>query len=208
MEKPADIEKLKYNAAQDADSPLRQNQLGNAYFKEGKFKEARQCYLNAVELNPNVPVYYENIGLASDELGDWQSSVEAYEKAAALSPSWSIHNSLGIAYYKLNDHKHAIENYLSAIELDPKQAIFYDNLGLAYDQLSKLNESEKADNEKKAENAFLKATELDPDNYTFHNRLGVFYSLHGSYGKAIEHFKKAIQFGKGEAVLFENIGLA
>jgi tetratricopeptide (TPR) repeat protein len=55
-------------------------------------------------------------------------SIDAYEKSAALNPTWSIHNSLGIAYYKLNDHKHAIENYLNTIELDPNQAIFMTTL--------------------------------------------------------------------------------
>src|SRR5258706_4614004 len=130
-----EIEKLKVEAEKSSFDPNAQNNLGNAYFKEGRFEEARQCYYKAIEINPNISVYYENVGLASDELSEWEVSIDAYEKATALNPSWTMFNSLGIAYFKLNQHEQAAENYRKAIELGGENAILYDNIGLALEQL-------------------------------------------------------------------------
>lgn len=175
------------------------NKLGNLYYSKGDFEHAKACYEHAAEQNGNVAVYYENLGLANFNLGRWSESAAAYEKAVALAPAWSAYNYIGINYYRLGENEKSVANYLRAIELEHSTSILYDNLGLAYDQLGKKEEAEKA---------FLNALKLEPENYTFLNRLGVFYSFNGDFEKALGYFTKAIQYGKGEAVLYANAALA
>src|SRR5665811_1365595 len=139
----------------DRDS-LNYNELGNLYYKTKKIIDAKEYYLKAIDLNPNVAVYYENLGLINEELLSWQEAADAYEKAVALDPTANLYNYLGLAYYSMKNYSAAIRNYVKAIELNKESAVFYNNLGLAYEYDGKIEE---------AEAAYLEAVKLEPDNY-------------------------------------------
>ena len=54
---------------------------------------------------------------------------------------------------------------------------------------------------------FKLAVLLDPSNVNVHNSLGVCYGVLGSYEKAIEHFKEALELDAAEVMALYNAGL-
>ncbi|MGB4850360.1 MAG: tetratricopeptide repeat protein [Saprospiraceae bacterium] len=175
------------------------NKLGNLYFNQGLFEKARNQYIQAIKIEPSLAVYYENLGLACIQLNDWKSAKEAYVQASKLNPTVHNLNSLGNSCYYEGVYEEALEAYSKAIEAGNGEAILFLNLALTYEKLEKFAD---------AEQAHLKAIDADPTNYTYQNQLGVFYYNRNKNELALERYKKAIEFGKGEAVLFSNIGLA
>jgi len=213
MSNEAAIASLKKVIETDPKNALKHNELGNLYYEDRRIEEAKACYTEAIALNPNLPVYYENLGLMNEELACWPEAADAYEKAVALNPTWNLYNFLGIAYYRMKKFEAAIINYKKAIDLNKTEpprsdadaskrsgGDLYNNLGLAYEGAG--------DKLKEAEEAYLQAVNIEPDNYNFLNMLGVFYALQKRHEEAVDYFKRAIDLGKGEAVLFENIGLS
>ena len=45
----------------NSNNPTDFNEAGVKYFREEKYVDAKECYLKAIALNPNIDVYYENL---------------------------------------------------------------------------------------------------------------------------------------------------
>lgn len=72
-----------------ADAPLADFayfNLGIAYHKEGKYREAIRAFQGAVELNPDEGLAYCGIGRSYAALGDYDSAIENVSKALELQP--------------------------------------------------------------------------------------------------------------------------
>src|SRR5215831_12317010 len=102
MSKQEDIDKLLLTIKNDAGDAVNYNQLGNLYYDDNKIEDAKKCYLQAIDHDPNIAVFYENLALTNDDLSNWKEAAEAYEKALALKPVWNLYNSVGIDYYRMN----------------------------------------------------------------------------------------------------------
>src|SRR4051812_36784551 len=67
-------------------------ELGNLYYQQERFIDAKQNFKKAIELNPNVAIYYEKLGLTCEQVNgktdevnsNIKESAEAYERAIAL----------------------------------------------------------------------------------------------------------------------------
>ena len=55
------------------------NNLGSAYYEQGKLKEAINSYQNAINLRPNYPEAYLNYALVSLLVGNYKDGWEQYE---------------------------------------------------------------------------------------------------------------------------------
>ena len=80
-------------------------------------------------------------------------------------------------------YKEAVEQFRDAISLDPGNAKVYNNLGITFFKMNKLEE---------AIDCFLTALELQPNNIFAHNNLGLAYLKLGENMKAEEQFKRTL----------------
>jgi len=85
----------------------------------------------------------------------------------------------------------AIELYRRGIELEPKSAMGYNLLGMAY--RFKFNQSGDQEWRKKEIESFEKAIELAPDFAVALVNLGATYYYSGDKGKAVPYFKHALE---------------
>ncbi|MDD5196154.1 MAG: tetratricopeptide repeat protein [Candidatus Omnitrophica bacterium] len=77
---------------------------------------------------------YRNEGLKSQNLGDLETALKLYQKAAGIDPEYAVvHNDLGVIYESQGDLERAEESYLRAIEIDPSYESAYSNLALLYE---------------------------------------------------------------------------
>ena len=69
----------------DIEDPAEQAKAkGNEQFKKKNFNEANNYYEEAIQLNPNEPLYYNNKAAAYIELGEIENALEEISKAEKL----------------------------------------------------------------------------------------------------------------------------
>ncbi len=128
--------------------------LGAAYRKAGRLKEAREAYEEAVKLKPDLAEAYFNLGKVLFALEDADAAIAASRKCLALKPTMAeAYINLGNAYKLKNDGENALAAYEEARRLDPDMAEAYGNIAaVIYDRGNHLKALELMD----------KAVALDP----------------------------------------------
>ncbi len=95
--------------------------LGIIYRQAGKLPEAVAELEKAVVLNPQQPVYLNQLGISYRQLGQFDKAREAYEKAIALDPNYPApYLNLGILFdLYFWDSQRALEFYDRYLSLSP-----------------------------------------------------------------------------------------
>ncbi|RJF92425.1 tetratricopeptide repeat protein [Noviherbaspirillum saxi] len=62
-------------------------QHGRAYVAEGEYPAAAKSYEEALRLNPNSAVVFNNLAVAKAAEGDYQSAIELLTRAQKLAPN-------------------------------------------------------------------------------------------------------------------------
>ena len=84
----------------------------------------------AIQILPNQPIYYNNLGNAYRDSGRCERAIACYQKALQLEPGLvETYINMGIAYHQLADLDRAASVYQTAIKLKPESAEAYYNLG-------------------------------------------------------------------------------
>ena len=149
-----------------------------------KFEEAKNLIIRAIEIKPEMPDLYNNLGLVLWEMKDLNKSLDSFKKAIKLNAKFAVaYNNLGLVYRDLDDLKNAEESFLKSIETDPNNSDPYNNLGLIYNN---------ANDTIKAEEFFNKSLNINPKNLQTINNLGNLYKNVGEIEKAEIFFNKAI----------------
>lgn len=97
----------------------------------------------------------------------------------------------GVAHFQKQEYDLAIDNYKKALELNPKSAVAYNFLGMAY--RFKYNQSRSQELKSQEIAAFAKAIEIDPQYWVAMINLGATYYYQGDKAKAAPLFKKALE---------------
>lgn len=86
--------------------------------------------------------YYRNEGVRMQDVGDLDSALKLYQKAAELDPYYQVvYNDLGIIYEAQGELDRAEESYLQALKIDPNFLDPYSNLALFYESKRDLNKA-------------------------------------------------------------------
>lgn len=97
---------------------------------DGKLEEAKQLYLEAIDVITDSAELYQKLGNSCLELKQWQDAVVYYQKALELNPNryWNQCN-LGKALTAINKFEEAATQYQKAISSKPKKPYAYNRLG-------------------------------------------------------------------------------
>ena len=97
----------------------------------------------------------------------------------------------GMAQFQSRDYDAAIASFTKAVELEPKSAVAYTMLGMAY--RFKYNQVRNQELRDKEIAAFQRAIEADPTYWVALINLGATYYYTGAKAKAAPLFKKALE---------------
>jgi tetratricopeptide (TPR) repeat protein len=163
-----------FTAAQKATTEKDTNQhiiwakLGETYDVAGRNDDAINAYQQAINIKPDVPGYYNNLGNVEARAGKIDEAKAAYTKSAELDPpnAATAWRNFGISLYNVGKLKEAVEPLKKASELDPKNPQVWYLLGAAL-----VGTMETKKNGDKLEfviqpgtvEAYQKAIELDPN---------------------------------------------
>jgi predicted CXXCH cytochrome family protein len=96
--------------------------LGIAYGAIGKAEEIQE-YRRAIEINPDLPLAYLNLGAALYAKGETQEAIRIYRQGIDVNPLVaSLHYSLGIALDQQGEHSEAARQIELAKKIDPAVA--------------------------------------------------------------------------------------
>ena len=110
--------------------------------EQGKYEQAINEYIKAIEINPKYADSYNKRGLVYYNQEKYEQAIKDYTTAIQLNPKYTdAYNNRGIVYYVLDENIEAIGDYTKAIEIDTKYAKAYHNRGLTY--IVKLKNNEK-----------------------------------------------------------------
>jgi len=181
--------------------PLVYEQLGDAYFKNGNYRNAitvYKQYIGDTYTNPDRkdmvkfynenPVYRGNAAFkiiqSYQALNDLDSAVLYMEQLIAKDPNNSHYfRELGYIYMMIGQYDKAITATKRAIELNPQDPYSYDNLGYVYGKKKQYDKSFKA---------FRKSIEINPKNDFAYSNYGNFLAEKSDYAEAAEQYKKAV----------------
>jgi tetratricopeptide (TPR) repeat protein len=182
------------------------NFIGNLYYSCEQYQESEGYYRKAVELNGSYPVYRENLAGAiqarADRLAGESKDQEAenlYHEAVAIDEDADRWNSTGNFYYKLEKWDQAAGCYEKAVRLRDSDPVLHENLGLALQNMGKLEEAEKS---------YLQAISRDEVSGRYFNRLGLLYYGRNQFKEALELFGRAAGREPGTAVYVTNMASA
>lgn len=137
--------------------------LANANRTIKNYSEAiRQCR-RAIELAPEISLYYETLADIYYELQNFIEAKKMYKEAVFIDPKNSrAHTFLGILQSKDKEHESALKSLETAVSLDPDNVNIRYNLALAYEVAGKTDE---------AKNEYGKVLELDPNHKEANNNI-------------------------------------
>jgi TPR repeat len=97
--------------------------LGHAYLKLQKDRDAVKAFKDSVKLNPNVAETYYGLGFANFRIARYRDAAEAFKKATVLEPRMAkAHFGLSLSYQELGNTIGLMEEYRILETLDKSLA--------------------------------------------------------------------------------------
>ncbi len=174
--------------------------LRKCYLRQDRLDEAISTCQRAIELNPDVASFHNNLGIVYRSSGRYEEAIVVYQRAIELEPDdATFYSNLGRAYRELGRYEEAIAAYQRAIELFSTYAYPHNGLGNVYRALGRQEE---------AIAAFQRAVELDPADAAPHNGLGNVYADLGRPEEAIAAYQRAIELDPNDATFQSSFAAA
>lgn len=150
--------------------------LGNLYFSQGKYEDARAEYAEAVRLNPSTVNRY-SLGQAYIELGRFNDAETQFNEIIRLAPNDPAgYLGLGQTYSRQGKNQDAIAQYQEAISRDPGLYGAYEQMGYSYADMGDMESAQNVvDTLKRLDQADLADTlsrymyKVDPPKMLFAN---------------------------------------
>ena len=166
----------------------------------GKYKDAIECFNDAINLKSDDAVFYSGLGDSYYQLEKYQLAIESYEKATKQTNCQDRpYSMIAQCYSDLNDSDKALEAFYIAKSKISKETNSYlnalYNIGL-YESLK--------GNYDKAEPAFLELTKIDSTDYHSYAKLIQIYYHQKEYDKA-KPYKDILYNAYNNGLLTDNL---
>ncbi len=130
------------------------NAMGDNLSRLGKYNEAIEYYLIALNINPEYSEAYYNMGNAFNALGKTDEAIKCYSKALRNnSELYRAHNNLGGIYALRGDFEKAIYHYSEALRIKPDFVDSHKSLGNVLKYMGRIEEAEKHFRKAKSNNS-------------------------------------------------------
>jgi serine/threonine-protein kinase len=174
--------------------------LGNQHFLPATeaFPRAKAAAIKALEIDDTLAEAYVNLGYVRATLDrDWSGSVQAFEKALALSPDYATaHQWYSVILIALGRFEDSLAESLRACELDPLSRVFNASYGQCLYFARRYDE---------AIQQYKRMMSIEDDFHWTHYFLGSAYRQQKRYREALFEFKEALKLIKGEPVIIADL---
>lgn len=105
------------------------NNLGALLIRKGDYDQARNAFRKVIELTPDKNRGYEQLAALETLNGRYDEAIRAYERLPAPVRDAALASNIGTAYFFAGRLDKAEEFYLVAVQLEPRNQIWWQNLG-------------------------------------------------------------------------------
>ncbi len=173
--------KLNYHAA--LETVKRGQKSSDSQERARTLDVALAGFQRAIEIYPQYPDAYGELGLSWFRKGNAQKAMAAYQEALKLNPKKAmVYSNMGIIYFQQQNFKKAEEVYLKAVEYDPRFVDALRNLGSVYAMQKRFPE---------AITRFEQGLKYDPDNATLLLYLGSAHRDSGNPSLGQQYLERA-----------------
>ncbi|MBN1898840.1 MAG: tetratricopeptide repeat protein [Spirochaetes bacterium] len=168
-------------------------------YKSGNNNAALANYIQALNLYPNLPEVYLNMGHIYIENRALKEAGDIIKKGLKLNPNFvDYYIILGTIANMQNNLKSSYNYFSKALQLSPDNSEIYNQIGEIFLKEGNYNE---------ALNNFKESIKLNPGNEEAHINLGIAYYRKGDYQKAANEFEATKKLNKGYDAAYFNAGL-
>jgi tetratricopeptide (TPR) repeat protein/GT2 family glycosyltransferase len=174
--------------------------IGNAQQASGQINEAIASYTKAIEIQPNFPEAYANLGSIFAQQQQWQRAISAYQKAISIKPDFTgAYRNLAKIFQAINKPVEAAESLYQAMRREPEKASEREYLEVG----SILQQNSKTE---AAAACYRAAIHLNPNSVEAIYQLGELLNSQEQLEEAIPYYQKvaAIQPANQETTLDAN----
>ena len=183
----AGLAKLLEAAELDPTNSAIHNELGLVYRDLEEFQLSLDHFKKALELRPEFPQAWNNMGTAYLLLHQWDQAINCFQMAVGdilyRTPHYA-YNNLGFAYLKKDQYQKAIANFQKALKFSPSFTPACTNMGLALERMNRWEE---------AIDTYKKAISMDPEYPVSHFQLGRLYMRFDRNSEAAKELHKTIE---------------
>jgi tetratricopeptide (TPR) repeat protein len=153
-------------------------------FGQGQYQAARETFAAALELQPEDPTLFYNLGQCCDRLGDSSKAEQYYQEALKRSPNHGdARHALAALLYRLGRKEHATEMIRDWLEREPNLADAYALDGWRLRQDNALPD---------AQGRLHQALALDPHNVRANVELGIVYETMNLPERSLVLYERAL----------------
>lgn len=175
-----------YSLFKKRNAPV-QNNLGLSLFELKKYQGAIQRFTLAIEMDPNVAIYYNNRGLAYYRLNNFESALKDFSLALTKDPNdGNSYFNRGNTYLAVKKFKEALDDFNKAINKVATDENYFHCKGIAYE--------EAGNSIPQAIDMFKKALEINPKFIPSLYHLGLMYHASGQLFEAKNCFTQILKF--------------
>ncbi|MEO7966138.1 MAG: tetratricopeptide repeat protein, partial [Gemmatimonadaceae bacterium] len=166
-------------------SPKLWNERGVALHQEGKYADARESYMHALESDNHYALVRNNLAVAYFHDGRGDLALNELREALSSEPGFLKGRlNLALLLFRQGAHASALDAYHHTLRLSPDHAVAWNGVGLVLVQLQRIEE---------ARNAFARAIEARSDFAEAHYNLGFALSTLGDYAGSLRETKRALE---------------
>jgi Flp pilus assembly protein TadD len=219
------------SASPGSDSMTGHNNAGVALIAEGKFAEAEQEFRAGLEVEPEAPMLWVNLGLALRFQGRVDEAVPLFERALGAPGAMRVAaHQLAQLRLDAGDAAGAEQLLRRVLEHEPGAAELRNLLGLALERQGDLAGAEQEYRESarldpdaalarnnlgnlakrreqldEAESWYRRAIEADPYFMGAYNNLALVYQTRGEMQRAIDLYRRALGKAPNNAIVLNNL---
>ncbi len=180
-------------------NPIANIELGEDYYLKKKYKQAKNCYQNALVREPNNIDALRGLGQCDYYLENDEESEATFKKILSIEPdNTQAFLYLGKLAYASNEYKIAADYAKQALDIEPGNY----ECNLDYGMYSRY-----LGHYKEAEEAWSKAISIEPDYFLGYAYRAGLYDEQDIFDKAIEDYKMVTKLKPDYYFAYESLGI-
>ncbi|MFH1680932.1 MAG: tetratricopeptide repeat protein, partial [Candidatus Eisenbacteria bacterium] len=174
--------------------------LGEICLMQGRLAEAAEEYQKELEISPRSGIAYVGLGRVAEKQGRLTEAVKYFQKAIE-SPNEAAkgYYSLGLMHESAGDVDRAVGYYRKAVQTDPALVEAYYNIAIL---------AKKRGDRRTAEEYLNRSIETNPRFAKGQYGIGNLLREAGRIEEAIEKYRLALRYDRGDPDIFLNLGVA
>jgi serine/threonine-protein kinase len=182
------------------------NWLGLFYIHHARYEEAVGLFSQVVSLAPDSFTGYYNLGAVRIMQGKYAEAVPLLEKSLSIHPSADAISNLATAYFQMHRYADSAVQFEKAVQLDPKNYLFWGNLGDAY-YWSPGRRPEAADAYGRAISLGEEKLRLNSQDAQLLSSLGMYHAMRWEKKAALENLDASLRLQPKSPDFLLNAGI-